>query len=263
MADLSSPRALTNYLVPAIGNIAGIPQALTLTATAQAVDFKSVALNGIPFVPQSVYVDNSAGTGTVIIQSQLLNFNCCAVPPGAVQAVNFPSILNDTYNITGLGNVNFVWTNAPALGAPSEVSASITGTPAVTATITNATLNTTISAKAADGKYFSISGGTTSVNIAPTVQNTNLLKLIMSFSENTTIAAAGINTLTVTQNSGGNTIYKQSVYIPATAAVATFNAKPIELDFSTLAYNMFTSNMTVSLSTALATGILDINAYFG
>ncbi len=253
---------LTNYLVPAIGNIAGIGMGINLSATEYPVNFQQVGNNGVPFVPQSVYVDNSAGTGTVIIKSQGLNFNCCAVPPGAVQAVNFPSIANDTYLITGAGNVNLVWTNAPALGAPSEVSATITGNPGVNATITNSELNTTISPKSIDPHYTSISGAAVSAIFTPTVVNSNLIKLVMSFSENSTLAAAGLTTLSVTSNANGVLLYKQNVYLPAATAAASINTLPIVLDFPTLAQNAFNSDFTVALSTALATGVLDINAYF-
>ena len=257
MASLT-PQSLTNFLVPATGNIAGVPQQLTLNANPFEVDFSNIGLNGVPFVPQSVYIDNSKGLENVVIKSQRLSFVCASVPAGVVQTVNFPSVAGDIYDVTGLGSVTIVWTNAPALSpSPNQVSAFITGG-TVDATVTNAPDVVLIPAPVFQFVKGTIHAGSTNTgNLTPTVNSTNLRKLIISMSANSTLAVAGTDLLTVNLN--GGVIYSENIYFPSLGPSAF---DKIEIDFDTVAQNISTGFLDVTLATALTAGIIDVNAYF-
>jgi hypothetical protein len=86
--------------------------------------------------------------------------------------------------------------------------------------------------------------------------------LILTLSDNATLAAAGTNLVTASVN--GNTVYSENVYIPASAPVNSQGAYwSAVLDFSLLGINFGTGDLVVSVATALATGVLDVNAYVG
>ena len=254
------PINLTNYLVPAVGNIAGISQqAILSTGIETPVDFVDASLNGAPFVPQSVYVDNSLGLDPLTIYSQKLQFICAIVQAGAVVSVNFPSVADDNYILSGAGSVSLVWSNAPALGN-GETTATISGTPAVTISgtptvalsgTTPINIGVTSVFQAVYGHI--IGGGTSTGNLTPgTPGNLRLVEIVCSANAN--IAAPGNNGLTVSLDN--NPIYIENMFFPVT------NRTVIELDFSVIAPNSVNGSLNVSLATALSAGFIDVNGYF-
>ena len=253
---LGHPQAVTNYLVPATGNIAGVLQQTVLSAQQLLVDFSLYSLNGVPFTPQSVYIDNTLGLGNVVITSQRFSgFTIASVSAGTSQQVNFPSIVGDTYVITGNGTVNMVWSNAPALpNAAENVTATINSTP-TTPVYVNRQLD---------------SGGQTSFNIlagqTTGSSTTNGLSFLRGFtitvSANATLTVAGYTTLNVIID--GYYVYSGNLYLPATIVpgikpVVITPGIPDSIEYST---GGGTGLFNATLSTALATGIIDINGYF-
>ena len=76
-------------------------------------------------------------------------------------------------------------------------------------------------------------------------------------SANSTLAVAGTDLLTVNLN--GGVIYSENIYFPSLGPSAF---DKIEIDFDTVAQNISTGFLDVTLATALTAGIIDVNAYF-
>ena len=65
----------------------------------------------------------------------------------------------------------------------------------------------------------------------------------------------------ITATLNGTQIYKESVYIPAAAGWAGWSKV---LDFEKIGLPVGAAgSLVVTVSTALATGLMDVNAYFG
>ena len=102
--------------------------------------------------------------------------------------------------------------------------------------------------------------GATTIGTPPA--NSNLRKLVLAVTENATLAAAGENTISVLLD--GVTVFTDQVYIPATALATNGVLYTRDLDFSDIAFGSGSAGtLTVNLGTALATGSLVVNGYFG
>lgn len=258
---IGNPQSITNYLVPATGNIAGIQQSLIAGASETEVNFSEYALNGVPFIPQSAYIDNSQGIADLFITSQKFNdFTIARVSAGNVLAVNFPSIADDTYSITGNGSVNIVWTNAPALSqAPENIIASIVGT--VPVSIAQSQVNTYRLLDVSGQTAFTVAAGATTGSTSTTGLN-YIRGFMFTISANATLAVAGNTTLSILLN--GYYLYQQNIYLPS---VAVSGIQPIIVPVPMPDSLEFTTNggaglFEATLSTALATGIIDVNGWF-
>lgn len=246
---ISNPQALGNYLVPATGNIAGVLQTLTAGVTPFEVDFSEYALNGVPFIPQSAYVDNSGGTSALIITSQKLNgFTLGIINAGSVESINFPSLGDDHYYITGNGNVQIVWSNAPALSNnPDSVLVS-----------SSAPINTLITTQPGGQNNLSVLAGTTT-NSVGTGTLIALVGFSFSVSQNATLAVAGTTLLSISID--GYYVYEENLYFGTTMSSSS---QPMgrTIMFPHTSYPCAGGNLTATVSTALNAGIIDVNGYF-
>lgn len=92
----------------------------------------------------------------------------------------------------------------------------------------------------------------------------NLYRIKLNISGNATLATAGPVTITVTF--AGNTIFSDTIYVPA-AALGVANLWDENLDFNSTIPALATATggtageLIVTLSGALATGTLSVNAY--
>ncbi len=101
--------------------------------------------------------------------------------------------------------------------------------------------------------------GSTTIGTPPV--SSNLRDLIIDVSENVTQTTAGEDTIVVALN--GVTVYSTSVYVPAGALTSSGILSHIDIGFSGTAFNTGSAGtLTVTLGTALATGNVQINAYF-
>lgn len=261
-----------NYLVPAGGQTHAVPIIGTFSATPYAIDWRNFSIDNFPFSPQGVFIDNSQGTAPLVINIQPINYNV-ECPAGIVGQFQFPAPNGQTCTITGGGQASVVFVDFPVLpnsglvNIGNTVNVDIAGvTAGVTVPTQPAVNNSGLPyqvqqvTQAVEYHYLSITGSATSASVTPTISGQNLRKLVLSLSENATLATAGNDLLTVTAN--GVTVYEENLYIPA-VAVAGLGAYRFDLDFSSFSVPMVTGNLTVTLATALATGTLDINAYFG
>jgi len=116
-------QSVSNFLVPATGSTNAYMIRQEFSATPFFQDFNNQGLDGIPFRPSGVIIDNSAGTGplNVLINEMSFQISC---PAGAFMTMPYPAPLNCTANITGsgVGTVIFVdypvipWTSAQGGG---------------------------------------------------------------------------------------------------------------------------------------------------
>lgn len=99
-----------NYIVPASGRTKGYVINFSGLATdPKSTDFSQLSLNGIPFTPSGVIVDNSGSPTAATITIQPINFNI-VIPAGKQMAVQYPAVEGHTaqYNITNVCTVVFV-----------------------------------------------------------------------------------------------------------------------------------------------------------
>ena len=101
--------------------------------------------------------------------------------------------------------------------------------------------------------------GSTVIGTPP--PNQLIRKLRIELTDNATMAAAGLNTLSVTLN--GTKIYSTQVYIPATALDSSGYLAIIDIDLSCIGFTSGASGtLAVTLGAALATGAVIVNSYF-
>jgi len=272
MPNLNSMTAV-NYLVPSSGRTHAVPVEGVFSAQEYVIDWNQFKHDNFAFQPQGVFIDNSAGTGPldVTIYASGLNspaFWTISCPAGAYKSANFPAPNGQAAGITGDGQATVIFVDFPilpdagAVTVDNVVSVTWTGAPSVTPSVNSGGTpyqNTEIPALASTYYSGAITGATKTATIVPGTANLYLRKLIMSFTGNASIAAAGTNLLTVTVN--GSTVYEENVYLPAAAGTAPGSLYKIALDCQKIGIYCAAGDIVVTLATALATGILDINAY--
>lgn len=275
-ASVGAGNGTTNYLVPAGGATHAIPVSGVFGGTPEIIDWSQYAIDNFPFQPQGAYVDNSQGAGALTIEI-LTGVNgtvfwTVTVPAGAVQAVSFPAPNGQAASITGDGQATVIFVDFPVLPSGTDVTVSntvsvdiVSPDPVPTAPSVNSGgipyQNTEVPVLVTPFFNNTITGGTTSSGDITPAANTFLRKLILTLTGNVTLAAAGLNLITATLN--GVVVFEENVYIPAAAANDGEYWSKI-LDFEKIGLSVGAAgSLVVTVGTALATGELDINAYFG
>jgi len=107
-------QSVTNFLVPATGSTNAYAVSQVFSATPTFVDFNNVALDGLPFRPSGVLIDNSQGTGplTVLINEISYAMTCAA---GELLNMPYPAPVNHTANITGNGQATVIFVDYPVI----------------------------------------------------------------------------------------------------------------------------------------------------
>lgn len=281
MPNPGSAQKTSNYLIPSSGGTQAVPVIGVFSAQAEIIDWRQYAndVDG-PFSPQGVYIDNTQGTGTLTVEifaggsasSLGVPFWTIECAAGTRVTENFPAPTGQLVSITGDGEATVIFVNYPVL--PEANAVTVQGG---TVNIGGQPISTTPTVNAAGAPYQvqeipvaasaqfnnSITGATTSSgNIAPGAANQYLRKLTLRLTGNVSLGAAGLNTITATLN--GTQIWKGSVYIPAAAAnVAEYWKEELDFTSDNIGLNYGAGNLVVTVSTALATGSLEINAYTG
>lgn len=262
----------TNYLIPAAGSTHYVNYSGVFSATPVTIDWRNYQINNFPFQPQGVFVDNTQGTGELVINIQPIGYNVI-IPAGTSAQAQFPAPNGQTMSITGNGQATVIFVDFPVLPNAGQVNigntvnVDITGIAAgvtipVAPTINAQGLPYQVVQTPSAGNYGhgSISGAGTSASFTPGTANLNLRKLALSITGNASLAAAGIVTLSVTVN--GVAVFSEGIYLPAAAGTNAGEAYTRNLDFDGIALPAAAGNITVTLSSALATGQLDFNSYF-
>ncbi len=118
------------------------------------------------------------------------------------------------------------------------------------------------STKSPAALIYGIANAAGSTTIGTPAANSALRQCHLSVSEDATMTAAGINTITLALN--GVTFYVARVWVPATALATNGELWAKTLEFENFLFLTGASGtLTANLSTALATGDLNVNAYFG
>ena len=97
--------------------------------------------------------------------------------------------------------------------------------------------------------------------LTPPVTGLRLRKLVLSVSENVTLAAAGVVQISVSLN--GTQIFSEGFFAPASPSVNAGMAHHRDIPFDNVDLEAGSGSLTWTLSTAFTAGQLDINAYFG
>jgi hypothetical protein len=274
-----SVQGTVNYLIPSSGRTSAVPVSGVFSGQPYQIDWREFANTDFPFQPQGVFIDNSAGTGALTVQIYASGLNGpvfwqVVCPAGAFKSANFPAPNGQQVAITGDGQATVVFVDFPVLPDAGAVTVDNTVSVDVVSPNPLPTLPAVnnggapyqvqeIPATASAVFNNAITGSATSSgNIAPGAANQYLRKLLLRFTGNVSLAAAGLNVITATLN--GVQIWKGSVYIPAAAPnVAEWWTEEIDFMQGGTGLNFANGYLVVTVGTALATGALEINAYTG
>jgi len=258
----------TNYLVPASGKTHSVTYSGLFSVTPLNVDWRQFSVDNYQFQPQGVFIDNILGITDLVITILPINYHVVC-PAGVTGQFQFPAPDNQTCTITGSGQASVVFVDFPVLPnaglinigntvnvqiagpnpLPVSMPVNFGGAPYQTHEINN------VGTPVIDS---SITGAVVLASLVVPA-NSNLRLLVMNFSSDATLAIAGITTLTATLN--GVLVYSQNIYLTAVAAAA--RSPNIDLDYPDFNLNSGAAGtLDIAISTALATGVLDINAYF-
>lgn len=266
-----SIRDTTNYMVPSSGNTHVVPISGVFSADPFTIDWRQFGIENFPFQPQGVFIDNTQGAGTLTVTIGPLGWTVTC-PAGSQVQAQFPAPNGQSASIVGNGQADVIFADFPVLPSANAVtilggSVAISGPNPlpVSPTVNSGGVpyqNTEVPVTLTNSMYnAAITGAAlTSGNITPNA-NTFLRKLILSLSGNVTLGVAGLNVITATLN--GIQIYKRSIYIPAAATNLAQYWEEV-LDFAKLGLSAGAAgSLVVTVGTALATGVLEVNAWFG
>lgn len=264
-------QSTTNYLVPSSGSTHAVQVQGELSASPAYIDWNQFSSSDFPFQPQGVFIDNTQGSADVVLGictsaggPSLWNITC---PAGVQMQSQFPAPNGQVTSLTGEGEVNLIFVDFPVLPNAGAVaitggSVGISGQPIDTQpAVNNAGAPyqvQEIPPLASAPEYGSGASGT--ITLTPATAGQYLRKLVLSISDNATLAAAGLTTLTVSAN--GTQIFKQSIYVPAAALDSAGSLWELNLDFPQVGISMGTGTLTVVIGTALTAGIVEANGYF-
>lgn len=247
----------TNYLVPAAGQTHCVSFDGVFSASAEKIDWRQYSVDNFPFNPQGVFIDNSQGAGPLVILIKPINYTV-SCPAGQRLQAQFPAPNGQNMEITGNGQASLFFVDFPVLPNNGEVN--ITGT--IQANIASISPGVIMDVQKVPVPvtpiYYRITTGTSASLAAPA--SSDLKKLILTLSGDAILAVAGQISITVTLN--GVQILKFYVYLPAAITLNTA-AQMFEIDFEGLGLNAGSGSLSTAVSTALAGGSLETNAYFG
>ena len=277
MPAAQSQYKTTNYMVPSNGQTHAVGYQGTLSATPLLVDWRQFAIDNELFQPQGVYIDNTAGTVPLVVTILPINFKVTC-PAGLTLEASFPAPNGQTATITGDPNnsATVIFVDYPVL--PSGNATNVLNTVNVNLNSVSAGVRVPTDGNplaagntlpyrtqeyvpAAEAGHIQITGAATTGNYQPVTAQQNLRKIILTLSGNATLAAAGQVTVTLTLN--GVTIFTAIMYVGATVPANSPSFEEFSnLDFGMIGLPAGAGNLTATISTALASGSLDINAYF-
>lgn len=260
--------SVRNYLVPSSGQTHCVEFSGVLSAQAALIDWAQFSVDSFPFIPQGVFIDNTQGTGALTITVLPLNYNIVC-PAGQVLQAQFPAPINQTMQVTGNGQAQLFFVDFPVLPSGQQVSIAGVANVNIESGNNQASPVYVMPPNAPGGlpyqmqktvlpvtcEYLSTTGAAASV--AP--GNSNLRKLVLTVSGDASLAAAGRDLITVALN--GVNIFKVSPFIPGAAGTGAVLAQ-YAVEFNDAAPAAGAGNLTVSAATVLATGLIELNAYF-
>lgn len=267
----------SNYMVPSNGQTHAVVLQGQFSNLPYVMDWRQFAIDNEKIQPQGAFIDNSAGTVDLVITVLPINYPVIC-PAGMTLQAQFPAPNGQTMQITGdpANTATIIFVDFPVL--PSSTQAQVTNKVNVNIqSVDPAALFRTDPNPLAAGNTLpyrsqeyvpvaeyhslSITGAAVTANVVPAVPNQNLRKLRVYLTGDAAMAAAGLNTLTVTLN--GVAIFTRKFYLPAAAPAAPIPGSVLcELDMDSMGLPAVAGNLTVTLGAALSSGQLDVDSYF-
>ena len=110
-------QSVVNYLIPQVGTPRCYVVSQVLSATPFRLDFRTVEggmIDGQPFRPSGVFIDNTQGSGDLNILLNEINYNLLCPANDSLNA-QFPAPMDVTFNITGNGQATIVFVDFPVM----------------------------------------------------------------------------------------------------------------------------------------------------
>jgi hypothetical protein len=275
----NSPGSVRNFLVPSAGTCSEYRVVGQFTASPWLGDWQQLSVDAAPFQPQGVYIDNSQSTTPVTITFTLSGYSITC-PAGCIWHTSFPALNGSKAQVTGSGAGNDVTSltfvdfpvfplflnpaqvagaqNVVITGFTSATPVNTSGSPLATG---NVPYRTQEDVPAVSIYTASITGAATSAAIAPGIANLNLRKLLIYITGDATLAAAGETNISAVLNAV--TVHQRKFYLPAAAPAAPAPGFTLcELDGGMFGMNAAGGALNITIANALATGQIDIVAYF-
>jgi len=105
-----------NYMIPAIGSPRGYVQSQVFVAgTPVIIDFRNVEggmIDGQPFRPSGVYIDNSQGVGALVVTIREMSYTMTC-PAGGMLNLPFPAPTDLSVSISGNGQATAIFVDTP------------------------------------------------------------------------------------------------------------------------------------------------------
>ncbi len=108
------PGNSTNYLVPSSGSTHAVNVEGVFSTVPELINWAQFSVDNFPFIPQGVFIDNSAGTGDLIIEILPIKYKI-KCPAGIVLQAQFPAPSVQTASIIGDGAATIVFVDFPVL----------------------------------------------------------------------------------------------------------------------------------------------------
>lgn len=268
----SNTFSTTNYMVPSSGSSHCVQISGVFSAVPFFQDWRQFQIDNFPFQPQGAFIDNTQGTEPLKITIGPIGYTVTC-PAGVISQVQFPAPNGQTCNITGAGQASIYFVDFPVLPNSGLVDVGNTVNVNLLSSQSGFNLPVLVPLNSPGGIPYqvnqipqtptyirgTITSATSLTIAAPALQN--LRKLRIDLTENATLAAAGITTLTASLN--GVVIATKGIYLPANVNGNIGITDVFKCDFDTIAFNSGASgSLVVSLSTALASGQVNVGAYF-
>lgn len=267
----------SNYMVPSNGQTHAVVLQGQFSNVPYLMDWRQFAIDNEKIQPQGAFIDNTAGTVPLVITVLPINYPVVC-PAGMTLQAQFPAPNGQTMQITGdpANTATIIFVDFPVL--PSSTQAQVTNTvntniesvnPAVVIRVDPNPMAAGNTLPYRDQEYvpvaeyhaLAITGAALTANVVPAIPNQNLRKLRVYVTGDAAMAAAGLNTLTVTLN--GAQIFTRKFYLPAAApATPGLGFTLCDLDADNIGLAAAAGNLTVTIATALSVGQLDVDSYF-
>lgn len=109
--------SVLNYMAPAVGTPRAYVVSEVLSATPLTIDFRNITGGGIdaqPFNPSGVFIDNSQGTGPLVVTIVDISYSMTC-PAGQSLNAQFPAPMELTARVTGNGQATVIFVDVPVL----------------------------------------------------------------------------------------------------------------------------------------------------
>jgi hypothetical protein len=116
-----SKKPVNNYLVPASGTTNAYSVTRNFNANAFTIDFREYELDGVPFVPSGVFINNTSGSSPLRITIGAMDGYAVECPAGAILQTQYPAPFDQIVTVTGNGVASLIFVDFPVLPFLNQV----------------------------------------------------------------------------------------------------------------------------------------------